>query len=164
MFLKSLTHWINKGLELFLVVCLAIMAILVFANVVLRYGFDSGIAVSEELARLLFVWLIFLGAVLATRQHAHIAFNSFLAKRTPTCRKILIAISSLLMLVGGVIFVIGGWKQTLINMDNSYPVLGISYAWLYGTAIVFGVGLVLSTILNMWESITSPTGFPGGDE
>ena len=163
MFLHTLTRWVSKGLELFLVVCLAIMAILVFANVVLRYGFDSGIAVSEELARLLFVWLIFLGAVLATRQHAHIAFNSFLAKRTPACRKILVAISSLLMVAGGIIFIIGGWKQTLINMDNSYPVLGISYAWLYGTAIVFGVGLVLSTILSLWESVTSSTGFPGGD-
>ena len=164
MFLNTLTRWVNKGLELFLVGCLAIMAILVFANVVLRYGFDSGIAVSEELARLLFVWLIFLGAVLATRQHAHIAFNSFLAKRTPTGRKILVTISSLLMLVGGIIFIIGGWKQTLINMDNSYPVLGISYAWLYGTAIVFGAGLILSTVLSLWEAITSPTGLPGGDD
>lgn len=163
MFVHTLTRWVNKGLEVFLVVCLAIMAILVFSNVILRYGFDSGIAVSEELARLLFVWLIFLGAVLASRQHAHIAFNSFLAKRSSVCRKALTVLSSLLMLTGSIIFIIGGWKQTLINIDNSYPVLGISYAWLYGTAIVFGIGLALSTLLNLWEVLRGSAPFPGGD-
>ena len=35
--------------------CLAAMVVLVFGNVVLRYGFNSGIAVSEELSRWLFV-------------------------------------------------------------------------------------------------------------
>jgi hypothetical protein len=42
--------------------CLAAMVVLVFGNVVLRYGFNSGIAVSEELSRWLFVWLTFMGA------------------------------------------------------------------------------------------------------
>ena len=48
-----------RALEIIIVACLALMAVLVFGNVVLRYAFDSGIAVSEELSRLLFVWLIF---------------------------------------------------------------------------------------------------------
>ena len=61
----TLTRWVTKALETVIVVSLALMAILVFGNVVLRYAFDSGIAVSEELAWLFFVWLIFLGAILA---------------------------------------------------------------------------------------------------
>ena len=60
-----LTQAVTRALELTIVACLAVMAILVFGNVVLRYGFDSGIAVSEELSRLLFVWLVLLGAMLA---------------------------------------------------------------------------------------------------
>ena len=42
-----------RALEIVIVACLALMAVLVFGNVVLRYAFDSGIAVSEELSRLL---------------------------------------------------------------------------------------------------------------
>ncbi|MEO5883317.1 MAG: TRAP transporter small permease subunit, partial [Caldimonas sp.] len=42
---------------------LATMVVLVFGNVVLRYGFNSGITASEELSRFLFVWLTFMGAV-----------------------------------------------------------------------------------------------------
>ena len=123
-----LTKWVTHGLEIAIVACLTLMAILVFGNVVLRYAFDSSIAVSEELARLLFVWLIFLGAILASRQHAHIGFDT-LVKSLPTgWKKAMIALSGSLMLAACVIFVIGGWKQTVINLDNSYPVLGISYA------------------------------------
>ena len=47
--------------------CLALMVVMVFGNVVLRYGFNSGITVSEELSRWLFVWMTFLGAIVALR-------------------------------------------------------------------------------------------------
>ncbi|MBE0593828.1 MAG: TRAP transporter small permease [Gemmatimonadales bacterium] len=139
----------TRVLEGTLVICLAVMAVLVFANVVLRYAFDSGVALSEELARLLFVWLIFLGAILASRQHAHIGFDSLVRKLPVRARKTVILANAALMLVACIFFVIGGWKQAVINLDNSYPVLGIAYAWLYAVAIVFGVGLALSIMLNV---------------
>lgn len=141
--------WVTRVLEGTLVICLAVMAVLVFANVVLRYAFDSGVALSEELARLLFVWLIFLGAILASRQHAHIGFDSLVRKLPVRARKTVILANAALMLVACIFFVIGGWKQAVINLDNSYPVLGIAYAWLYAVAIVFGVGLALSIMLNV---------------
>ena len=43
-----------------------------------------------------------------------------------------------------------------INLDNSYPVLGISYAWLHGSAMVFGVGMGISIVFNMWDALTQP--------
>ena len=52
--------------------CLAVMVVLVFGNVVLRYGFNSGITISEELSRWLLVWLTFLGAIVAVREHTHL--------------------------------------------------------------------------------------------
>ena len=51
--------WI-KGCEMLMAGMLALMMVLVFGNVVLRYGFNSGIVVSEEMARFLFVWLTFI--------------------------------------------------------------------------------------------------------
>lgn len=155
MFIR-LTQGVTRALELTIVACLAAMAILVFGNVVLRYGFDSGIAVSEELSRLLFVWLIFLGAILASRQHAHIGFDTLVKSLGAKWKKAAIALTGTLMLAACVIFVIGGWQQTNINLDNSYPVLGISYAWLHGSAMVFGVGMAISIVFNMWDALTQP--------
>src|SRR3990167_977538 len=93
-----LTQAVTRALELTIVACLAVMALLVFGNVVLRYGFDSGIAVSEELSRLLFVWLVLLGAILASRQHAHIGFDTLVKSLPPLWKKAAITFTGLLML------------------------------------------------------------------
>lgn len=70
------------ALRVFMVAALTAMIVLVFLNVVLRYGFNSGISVSEELSRTLFVWLIFMGAVLAMYDHGHLGVDS-LVRRLP---------------------------------------------------------------------------------
>ena len=147
-----------RALEMLIAACLALMAVLVFGNVVLRYAFDSGIAMSEELSRLLFVWLIFLGAILASVQHAHIGFDSLVQKLPLAARKALVLLTGLLMLAACVMFLIGGWAQTKINLGNSYPVLGVSYAWLYGVALVFGAGMALAIINNIWHALRGPQG------
>ena len=62
------------------------MVVLVFGNVVLRYGFNSGITVSEELSRWLFVWLTFLGAIVALREHGHLG-TDMLVVAPAACRQ-----------------------------------------------------------------------------
>lgn len=151
--IAGLERRVTRALEGVIVTCLAVMAVLVFTNVVLRYAFDTGLAASEELARLLFVWLIFLGAILASRQHAHIGFDSLLKRLPPTVRKTVILANAALMLAACAFFVIGGWEQSKINLGNTYPVLGIPYAWLYAVAIVFGLGLAISIVLNMRDML-----------
>ena len=64
-------------------VCLAVMVVLVFGNVVLRYAFNSGITVSEELSRWLMVWLTFLGAIVALREHAHLGVDTLVRALPP---------------------------------------------------------------------------------
>ena len=61
-----------KLVENVLIVMFAIMAILVFGNVVLRYGFNSGIVFSEEVSRFLFMWLTLIGALIVLKDHAHL--------------------------------------------------------------------------------------------
>lgn len=148
-----------RALEIVIVACLAVMAVLVFGNVVLRYAFDSGIAVSEELSRLLFVWLIFLGAILASVQRAHIGLDALVERLPLAGRKLLVVLTGSLMLWACGMFLVGGWKQMQINLGNSYPVLGISYGWLYGVAIVFGGGMALAIANNIWQTLRS-TGSP----
>ena len=61
------TRLLVRSLEWILIGILGFMVILVFGNVVLRYGFNSGIMFSEEVSRFLFVWMVFLGSVLMLR-------------------------------------------------------------------------------------------------
>ena len=75
-------------LKCFIAVCLAVMVVLVFGNVVLRYAFNSGITVSEELSRWLMVWLTFLGAIVALREHAHLGVDTLVRALPPTGKRI----------------------------------------------------------------------------
>jgi TRAP-type C4-dicarboxylate transport system permease small subunit len=61
-----------RALGALMVLCLVLMVVMVFINVVLRYAFNSGINVSEELSRWLFVWMTFMGAVVALRERGHL--------------------------------------------------------------------------------------------
>src|SRR5207247_8798999 len=74
--MRSLVEGYFHVLKFIVVLCLAVMVVLVFGNVVLRYGFNSGITVSEELSRWFFVYLTFLGAVIAMRVHGHLGVDS----------------------------------------------------------------------------------------
>jgi TRAP-type transport system small permease protein len=54
----------------------------VFAQVILRYVFNSPLTWSEELARYLFIWCAFLGWIIASRKSSHLAMT-FVAERLP---------------------------------------------------------------------------------
>jgi TRAP-type C4-dicarboxylate transport system permease small subunit len=85
--MMRVVDWYFRLLRFFIVGCLAVMVVLVFGNVVLRYAFNLGITVSEELSRWLFVWLTFAGAVLALRDHAHLGMDSVVSRLPVAARR-----------------------------------------------------------------------------
>ncbi|MGY3368694.1 hypothetical protein ACVWZL_005819 [Bradyrhizobium sp. GM2.4] len=97
---------------------LAVMVVLVYGNVVLRYGFNSGIAISEELSRWLLVWLTFLGAVVAMREHAHLGVDSLVRMLPAYGKRICFIVSYVLMLFADWLLLSGSWRQTIINIDG----------------------------------------------
>src|SRR5436190_20185482 len=85
-------------LKAVIALCLAVMVILVFGNVVLRYGFNSGITISEELSRWLLVWLTFLGAIVALRDRDHLGVDTLVRALPVVGKRICFILSYLLML------------------------------------------------------------------
>jgi len=121
-------------------VCLAAMVVLVFSNVVLRYVFNSGIAISEELSRWLLVWLTFLGAIVALRQHAHLGVDTLVRALPPRGRFICFVISYMLMLYADWLLTLGSWKQAVLTFHDTAPASGISVGlFYYSSGLVFGV-------------------------
>ncbi|MBI3146088.1 MAG: TRAP transporter small permease, partial [Pseudogulbenkiania sp.] len=86
--MEQLTRGIKRLIGLAMVGAMLVMVILVFTNVVLRYGFGSGIAASEEIVRHLFVWVTFLGAILGVIEGTHIGVDSLINALPETGRKI----------------------------------------------------------------------------
>jgi TRAP-type C4-dicarboxylate transport system permease small subunit len=102
-----------------MVLSLLLMVAMVFGNVVLRYGFNTGIMVSEELSRWLFVWMTFLGAIVAMRSHAHLGTDSLVSRLPVGGKKLCLGTSHLLMLFLCFVMGRGAWQQVLINWPTS---------------------------------------------
>lgn len=112
--------------------CLGVMALAVFVNVVLRYGFGSGIPASEELSRLLFVWMVFLGATAAYPAGEHMAFTSLigLLKSRPAALAAMTALIRLLVILACVLVGWGAWQQVIVGLGSHSVVLGYPTALL----------------------------------
>lgn len=139
--------------EAALALALAAMVVMVFGNVVLRYAFDSGITVSEELSRFLFVWLTFLGAVVVMRQGGHLGFDMVSRALPRAGRQGCRIISNLLMLLCCWLFLRGAWAQTLLNLDNAAPVSGLPLGWAYASAVVCASGLGLLVAVDLLAAL-----------
>lgn len=150
--MRALVNGYFKLLRFLMVACLALMVVLVFGNVVLRYGFNSGITVSEELSRWLFVWLTFIGAVVAMREHAHLGMDSVVSRLPNWGKRACLIASQLLMLLCVYLFFRGAWDQTLINIDNRAPATGLSSGLFYGIGLVFCVSAAGILLHDLWRS------------
>lgn len=123
-------------IEVVLVLCLGAMVFMVLGNVVLRYGFNSGITASEELSRFLFIWLTFLGAVVGLREGAHLGVDTLVRMMPVAGRRLCFAFNHGLMLLCCALFFLGTWRQRDINLANEAPVTGLAMEWVYGVAYV----------------------------
>jgi len=150
--LDRLSLWSDKALnfaEWLLVLALAAMVIMVFGNVALRYLLDSGITVSDELSRLLFVWLTFLGAVTVLRHGGHLGFDAIVLALPKAGRRVCRIVSDILVIFCCLVFLWGSWLQTEINMGNAAPVSGVALGWTYAAALVGGLGLALLSLADL---------------
>jgi TRAP-type C4-dicarboxylate transport system permease small subunit len=145
--IQSLLDRLCRVLSFVMVIFLAAMVVMVFGNVVLRYAFNSGITVSEELSRWLFVWMTFLGALVALRTHHHLGTDSLVSRLPVAGKKICLGLSHLLMLYLCWLMFRGSWAQTVINWQTTSAVMEASMGYFYAAGLFFSV-VAMVFILN----------------
>lgn len=141
-------------LKLLIVLCMIAMIVLVFGNVVLRYAFNSGISVSEELSRWFFVWMIFLGALVALKERAHMGFDSMVRRLPPAGKRVCLVIGHLLMLYICWLVFSGSWQQAVINLEVVAPASGLSMALFYAAGLVFGASAAAILLYELYLVVT----------
>lgn len=152
--ISSLINSTFRLMRLFTALCLAVMVVLVFGNVVLRYGFNSGIAFSEEMSRWAFVWLIFVGAVGGLKDLSHLGVDSLVSKLSRQGKLICYVLSHVLMLGIVGVFLYGSYVLLVININNVTPVSGVSLAWYYSAAIFFSVAALPILAYHLYKAIS----------
>ena len=137
--MQALVRYFFKLLELLVVIFMIAMVVMVFGNVVLRYGFNSGISISDEMSRYCFIWLTYVGAMVAMREGGHLGVDSLVKHLGTGGKKVCLFLSESLMLLCNGLFFLGTYKMHELQVTNISPVVGISMIWVYGIGYVVGI-------------------------
>ncbi|MBB6448645.1 TRAP-type C4-dicarboxylate transport system permease small subunit [Geomicrobium halophilum] len=129
------------------------MVILVFFNVVLRYGFSSGITWSEEMGRYLFVWIVFLGAIVAYKDKAHLGVDIVIGALPRGPQKVLYTINNLIVIATLGLFIYGGVQMFEIASNNHGPATGIPLSFLYSAGLISAITMLILAIIQTIEFV-----------
>jgi TRAP-type C4-dicarboxylate transport system permease small subunit len=135
---------VNRAL---VIVLLAAMAVMVFANVALRFLTDHSILWTEEASRYAMVWLTFVGVGPVLRYGGHIGIDTLergLPRHAPAIRAaifVLLFVFFAVMVVVGIRYAILTWAQTT-------PVLEVPIGAIY-LAMPFGFALAIVHLAMM---------------
>ncbi|MFZ5967712.1 MAG: TRAP transporter small permease [Bacillota bacterium] len=155
--MHTLRKFVDKVIELICIAFVGIMTALVTWQVITRYFFKEPSAITEQLSKYMFVWLVLLAAayVFGKREHMSIVF----IKEKFTGRAGLmidIVIELIVMAFAFGILVFGGYKNTLLTMTQQDSVLPVTIGVIYGMLPVCGA---LTTFYSVCNIIDIAKGF-----
>lgn len=130
--------------------CVLVMAVLVFANVIARFVFNSPLAVADEMSCYLFVLMSFMGTAIAARKKAHLGLTIVTDKLSPSAAKkvqvlmyIIAAIFCLLIVIFGVEMVISQHSLGQETATMQWP------EWIYGLFVPIGAAFAMIAFLSV---------------
>jgi len=139
---------LTTALEYLSMACVTIMAILVVAQVVLRYVFNDPLTWSEEMARILFIYLAFVGIGAAYGRRRHMSIDALVillpARMKKAVQFAVVGIASAFLLA--VIMITARSMVELHRMDITTPALEYPMTLVY---LVIPLGMS-ALIAQMW--------------
>jgi len=139
---------ISKIIDYIMMLSLGIMSIIVFINVILRYLFDSGISWSVELSQILFLLLVFFGAIQAYKENTHIQVDVLISKVPVIWQKVLAVASNLIILYILYVLFKGSVQLVEENTVMTTPILGIPQSYIYAMGVILSVLIGILTIIK----------------
>lgn len=146
-----------KGIDYFTGILTGLMVLFVFLNVVLRTFFNSGLTWSEELARYLFVYVTYIGAISAMRANGHLGVDTLISRVKPKVQMAMYLVSQTMIAALMCILVQGAYKMVLQNTESRTAALGIPYSVLYFAGIITGISIAILAVANMVHAIKNPS-------
>lgn len=150
---------LNATAELVLWILVALTIVVTFVQVVFRYGLESSLSWSEELARYLFVWVIFIGTSVATRRRQHIFVEVLISLMPLAWRRAADLVGVAASMIFFAVFAYVGWRLTLNAWDQYSTALDVRIAYVYVAA---PIGAALSIfhlivgLLQRWSGDETP--------
>lgn len=150
--------------EIVAAVCLSVMTVLAFANVVARYVFSASFSFSEEITTYLFVLLSLLGTAIAARRRAHLGLTILTDVVSPKIRRILHIIGYLFAVAFtgaifyyGILMVLSQRQLQQVTANMQWP------EWIFGSFVPIGALFATVRFVQVLVEEIRGTGEKGGE-
>ena len=156
--LTSLLRWV-------VIILMSLLVLDVLWGVISRYALGQQAKWSEELARLLLVWVSLFGASVAFGMKAHLGLDYFAQKLHPDAGKLNRVIGALVSLVFAVlVFGVGGWSlmSNAIESGQEMTALPIGKWWVYAALPASGLFMIVFLLEQLIEAALAPAEETGG--
>lgn len=135
-------------------VSVAVMAVLVFANVIARYAFNSPLAFSDEIASYLFILMSFMGTAIAARRKAHLGLTIVTDKLSPKGRKYVNAVMYGISAVFCLLVVIFGVQMVMSQYQLGQETATMQWPeWIYGLFVPVGAIFAMIAFIEVTVSV-----------
>lgn len=142
-----------RSIEALMAFFLVVMIVLVFTNVVLRYVFSTGFEWSEEIARLCFIYLVYLGAIGAMRENQHLIIDSVLSRIPDIWQKAIYFLVQAGIIWMMVVLTRGSWQLVMQNLGDRWVATQFPIYLVYAVGLVTGVSIIVIALANLYRLV-----------
>ncbi|WP_321992284.1 TRAP transporter small permease [Marispirochaeta aestuarii] len=122
---------LDKAVDTIVIILMAMIVIVVSIQVFSRYVFNNPLTWSEELARYLFVWIVFTASVVVFRENRHMSVDFFVSLFSDSIRKKLDVTVNLIVTVFLIVMIYTSPEILTVTMRQLSPTLNIPMAAIY---------------------------------
>lgn len=142
---------LGNAVEGLCLVLMAMLAVDLMLGVFSRYVLFRTFTWYDEIARLCFVWLVFLGAAVGVKRGAHFGLHLVVDLLPARLQRGARLLTPLVVIAFSLVLVVQGWEFLQFGRFQSLPVMGISKAWVYAAVPVGGVLMAVYAAAALWR-------------
>lgn len=139
-----------RAIEILIAIFLGVMIFFTFLNVVLRQ-FSIGFAQTEEISRICFIYLIYLGSIIAARENQHLMIDTLIGKLPEVGQKILYVIIQGLIIWLMVTLTNGAFTNAWNNRNDFWVATHIPVFMVHFAGVLLGVSVIIISIVNLYR-------------
>lgn len=147
---KSLDN-VFRFLEILMSILLLVMVGLMFMNVVLRFVLSTGFVWSEEITRLCFIYLVYLGTIGAYRDNRHLGVDTLIERVSPRMQRVFYVLIQVIVIWVMALLTKGSWDLAVQNLGDRWVATQIPRAFVFGIGVLTGVAIIALALNNLWR-------------
>ncbi|HTX54060.1 MAG TPA: TRAP transporter small permease [Candidatus Baltobacteraceae bacterium] len=136
----------DRLIEGFCALLMVVLTVTVFIQVFNRFVLQTPLAWSEDLAMLLYQWVVFVGAALGVKRLRHFGIELVVRQFPERLRHRVELLTPLMMLIVAVVMIAQGYTLVKINFNRTFATMDLSYIWAFLPIPLGGVLIVVYLI------------------